>query len=274
MCGVGLAGYSAPFQRGRWRWGSWQRTGRLWSDRREAGRKGHSTRTWQRGENANANVTALEKCGSMCELCTVMCAREKCASARVQVGVVCTPPVALTTVATGWVRNSDSSTSVEKKLEQDCSQTYRLPVDGDNVELVVLGRVAPVSWMLFRLLWESEFDVGSLTIVLSICHLATCVGAISANFESMKTNSIMFGLGDQLEDNGGSDYCGSANRSAQFVLNHSRYSCSEGPILFCKRFLSLTWIQGTCSYLFDFSRFDNPFFAPGTLVVAIEVNTS
>ena len=35
-------------------------------------------------------MTTLEKCGSMCELCTVMCAREKCASARVQVGVVST----------------------------------------------------------------------------------------------------------------------------------------------------------------------------------------
>ena len=46
-------------------------------------------------------MPTLEKYGSMYELCTVMCAREKCASARVQVGVVSTPPVALTAVATG-----------------------------------------------------------------------------------------------------------------------------------------------------------------------------
>ena len=39
---------------------------------------------------SQCGVPTLEKCGSMCELCTVMCAREKCASARVQVGVVST----------------------------------------------------------------------------------------------------------------------------------------------------------------------------------------
>ena len=41
---------------------------------------------------ANADVTTLEECGSMSELCIVMFSREKCASARVQVGVVSTPP--------------------------------------------------------------------------------------------------------------------------------------------------------------------------------------
>ena len=35
-------------------------------------------------------VPTLEKCGTMSELCTVMCAREKCVSARVQVGVLST----------------------------------------------------------------------------------------------------------------------------------------------------------------------------------------
>ena len=45
-------------------------------------------------------VLTLEKFGSMCELCIVMRAREKCASSRVQVGVVSTPTVALTAVAT------------------------------------------------------------------------------------------------------------------------------------------------------------------------------
>ena len=43
---------------------------------------------------SHCGVPTLEKCGSMCELCTVMCAREKCASARVQVGVVSTSPSA------------------------------------------------------------------------------------------------------------------------------------------------------------------------------------
>ena len=39
---------------------------------------------------SRCGVPTLEKCGSMRELCTVMCAREKCASARVQAGVVST----------------------------------------------------------------------------------------------------------------------------------------------------------------------------------------
>ena len=82
------------------------------------------------------------------ELCTVMCAREN-VSARVKEDVVSTPPVAKTAVAAGGVRNFDSATIVERKLEQDSNQAL---VDGDNVELVVLTRVAPVSWMLFRLL--------------------------------------------------------------------------------------------------------------------------
>ena len=56
-----------------------------------------------------------------------MCGRENCASACVQVGVVSTHLVALTAVATDWVRNSDAATSAEK-LEQDRSQTYRLMV--------------------------------------------------------------------------------------------------------------------------------------------------
>ena len=47
---------------------------------------------------SQCGVPTFEKC---CELRTVMCAREKCASARVQVGVVSTLPVALTAVATG-----------------------------------------------------------------------------------------------------------------------------------------------------------------------------
>ena len=141
---------------------------------------------------------SIGKCGSMCELCTVMCAREQCASARVQADVVSTPPVALTAVAAGWVRNSDSATSVEVKLEQDSNQAFL--VDGDNVELVVLTRVAPVSWMLFRLLWEREFDVVSLchcSAHLSSCHLCGC------HFCPLWDELHHDGLGDQLEDDDG-----------------------------------------------------------------------
>ena len=39
---------------------------------------------------SQCDVPTLEECGSMCELCTVMCARENFASARIQVGVVFT----------------------------------------------------------------------------------------------------------------------------------------------------------------------------------------
>ena len=55
-------------------------------------------------------VPTTEKCGAVwivhCQVRT-----RKCASARARVGVVFTPPVALTAVASGWVRNSDSATT-------------------------------------------------------------------------------------------------------------------------------------------------------------------
>ena len=41
---------------------------------------------------SQSGVPTVEKCGSMCELCTVWCALEKYASARVRVGVVSTFP--------------------------------------------------------------------------------------------------------------------------------------------------------------------------------------
>ena len=50
---------------------------------------------------SQCGVPTLGKFGSVYELCTVMCARTKCAFARVQVGVVSTLPVALTAVASG-----------------------------------------------------------------------------------------------------------------------------------------------------------------------------
>ena len=75
-------------------------------------------------------------CAVQYELCAVMCPREKCASARVQVGVAFTPPVTLTAVATGWVRK----TSVKQNLMRTRQRSDFL-VDGDNVELVVLSRL-------------------------------------------------------------------------------------------------------------------------------------
>ena len=117
-------------------------------------------------------------------------------------------------------RRRQCEIQIQQLLKKRTILQSDIPVDGDNVELVVFSRVAPVSWMRFRLLWKREFDVVSFTIVLTICRLATCASAISANFESMTTNSSMLGL----------------------VTNHSRYSCSEGSILFCRRFLSHTGI--------------------------------
>ena len=49
----------------------------------------------------------------VCELCTVMCAREKCVCARASI-VVSRHLVALTAVAAGRVRDSDSATFVVK----------------------------------------------------------------------------------------------------------------------------------------------------------------
>ena len=105
VCGVGLAKQpNIPLQwRGRWRWGSWQRTSGGWSDRREPTKKTIQSRpdndmkmsaekcaTQIPFTLSQCGVPTLGKCGSMCDLCTVMCAPEKCASARVQVGVVST----------------------------------------------------------------------------------------------------------------------------------------------------------------------------------------
>ena len=66
-----------------------------------------------------------------------------------------------------------------------------LLVVGDNVELLVLSRVAPVAWMLMRLLWKREFEVVSLTSVLTIHRPVNCTGVIFASSKSMKMNSTM-----------------------------------------------------------------------------------
>ena len=132
-------------------------------------------------------MPTVDRCGSMCELCTVMCAREKCSSARVQVRVVSTPPRR----AHGccfWL-------SAKLRFSNFCRRTAtrlqsELPVDGDNVELVVYA-------CCFQLLLENVSSMFSH--FTAICRLATCAGAISANFESMKTNSTTLGLVTSLK---------------------------------------------------------------------------
>ena len=121
----------------------------------------------------------------MRELCTVMCAREKCASARVQLGVVSTP-FRRTHGCCYWLsaKLPDPATSVEK-MEQDCSQTHQL-----MVTMLNLSFTHAVSSCYLNVSSMSSY----FTIVLTICRLATCAGAMSANFESMKTNSTMLGL--------------------------------------------------------------------------------
>ena len=47
------------------------------------------------------------------------------------------------------------------------------------------------------------------------------------------------------------------------MLGHSRYSCSDGSIWLCKRFLSLTGIKGASCSLFSFCKFLNCSFASG-----------
>ena len=77
------------------------------------------------------------------------------------------------------------SSNVCRKMEQDCSQTHQL-----MVTMLNLSSTHAVSSCYLNVSSMSLY----FTIVLTICRLATCAGAISANFESMKTNSTMFGL--------------------------------------------------------------------------------
>ena len=61
-------------------------------------------------------------------------------------------------------------------------------VVGDNFDLVVLTRMAPVDWLPSRLQKKKkrEFWFFSLTIALTIYRAANCAGAISASSKSMK----------------------------------------------------------------------------------------
>ena len=140
-------------------------------------------------------------------------------------------------------------------------------VVGDNFELVVLSRIAPVAWLLLRLLQKkSEFQVVSLTIALTIYCPANCAGAIFASSKSMKTNFTMLSLGTSWMRRMFSAKC-----SAQFVLSHSTYPCSEGSILLCQRFHLLSAIKGAHGSLFSFCKFLNCSFASRYPVSAIDV---
>ena len=77
------------------------------------------------------------------ELCTVMCARGKCASAREQVGVVSTY-LRRTHGCCYWLSAKVRFSNFWKKRLRTRLLSDFL-VDGDNVELVVLSRLAPVS---------------------------------------------------------------------------------------------------------------------------------
>ena len=99
---------------------------------------------------------------------------------------------------------------------------------------------------------EHGFDF----VVLYHCsdHLSSCQLCVChfCQLYSMKTNSTMFELGDQLEDD--------SNCSAKWMLNHSGCSCSEGSSLLYWRFVFLTCVD-----------LPVPFSLPGTLDFAVVV---
>ena len=91
----------------------------------------------------------VEKCGSVCQLCIVMCAREKmCVCARTS-----TCGVYTSLSHSRLLPLAECETQIQQllwKKKRTRLQSDKV-VEGDNVELVVLSRVASVSWMLFRL---------------------------------------------------------------------------------------------------------------------------
>ena len=146
--------YSAPFQRGRWRWGSWQRTGRRWSDRREA-----DERDIQQGHDDEMKMV-MEKCATQIPFTL---SQSRCAHiGKVRISVWTVHCDVRTRKMCVCARTGRSGVYTSRRTHGCC---YRLsaklrcstfcrrlqsdlPVDGDNVEIFVLSRVAPVSWML------------------------------------------------------------------------------------------------------------------------------
>ena len=138
---------------------------------------------------SHCGVPTLQKCGSMCELCTVMCAREKCASALRRTHGCC-----------HWLSaklrfSNFCGNRIKTRLRSD------LPVDGNNVELVVLSRPAPVSWMLKRefdvrrsVLWschvEGRPDVRAATYIVG-CFAQPCHTFVTPNVSEAAASSVL-----------------------------------------------------------------------------------
>ena len=195
-----------------------------------------------------------------CEDNALWCMYEKkCAFACIWVGMGVYTPVALTADATGWVRNSDSAT-----LQKKC--------DWDKTRHAV--RLSGCWWQLwafrFWVEWHPSpgcsYDIVKTRVPgcfthhcsdhSSSCQLCWCHLCQVEDHE----DELHQDVGDQLDEEDGW-WCSSAKYSSQFMLSHSRYYCSEGSILLCKRFLSLTGIkEATCS-LFSFCKFLNCSFA-------------
>ena len=130
---------------------------------------------------SQCGVPTLEKCGSMCELCTVVCVREKCVYTLRRTHDCCY-------WLSAKLRFSNFCRKNRTRLQ---SQAY-----GSMVTTLSLSS----AYAVFQLPLENASSMLShFTILLTICRIATCAGAISANFESMKTNSTMLGLVTSLK---------------------------------------------------------------------------
>ena len=208
-------------------------------------------------------------CGSISELCTVMCAREKCASARVKswCGVYTLRRIHGICYCLGPETARTNNTFFPEKNWYKTKHgiiTHKLTLTTLNFSLTPA---------VSRGHSESEFDfvvLCHLSDHLSSCHPCEC-HVCQLWFQEDELHHV--GLGDQLEDDDGcwrSEFCDSANCSAEWILNHSRYSCSAGWSLLYWRFLSLEYNEFV---LFFLTCVDLPllFSLPGTLVFAIMV---
>ena len=138
---------------------------------------------------ANADVTTLEECGSMSELCIVMFSREKCASARVQLGVVSTPPSRSWQLLLSGREAARFSNFCRRangtKLNMQ-SELTGWHWQGGISRLRMLFRAAIGAWVrccrISPLVWPF--------VVLPFLRVP-----FLPTFESMKTNSTMLGLG-------------------------------------------------------------------------------
>ena len=101
------------------------------------------------------------------------------------------------------------------------------------------------------------------TIGLTICRLATCAGAISANFQSMKTNSTTLGSETSLKM---MMVVGVLNFAVLQIVPPNSYPTIPGTLAVKGQVCSVDAschsleYSGTCVYLFDLGRFDNSFF--------------